>query len=239
MFARTEPAKAFRKWVLDVLEGLAQPRQPEAPETLTSSEQQLLRELVDNKTAGLGHLRRRAYAEIWSRVHNKFRVSSYKDLPRSRLAEVIAYITEMELNTIPTPRTIRDEGTLTSEQLDQIRNVLKPAFTGWVWRTGDIQHAYNFLRAVFGVTSIEHIPASRFEDALALARQMAGHCERFVISARKARERFLNEVIEAGAPWTPTLVSRWQEQFHEGLPPRTDWQEVAQQLNAPAIAATA
>lgn len=68
--------------------------------TLLASEQQTLTEIVRHKVAGLAdNVKGKALAEIWSRIHNKFRVAKYDQLPRTQLAEVILYVTKMELRT--------------------------------------------------------------------------------------------------------------------------------------------
>ena len=96
MFSRTEIAKDFRKWVLDVLD--KETGQAKHQDTLTHSEQQTLRELISRKLAHLDEAqRKKAYPQIWERIKNKFRVAKYEQLQRSELADVIVYISAMEL----------------------------------------------------------------------------------------------------------------------------------------------
>lgn len=102
MFARTKIAKEFRKWVLDILDReTAVPPSPISEETLTPSETQTLHEVIDRKAAGCGVWKVKAYPEIYTRLQNRFRVNSYKLLPRSQLADAILYVTEMELRNAP------------------------------------------------------------------------------------------------------------------------------------------
>lgn len=61
-------------------------------ETLTASEQQLVREMVLKvcDRTGMSH------AAIYPRLANKFRVAKYQQLARSQLADVMAYLAQME-----------------------------------------------------------------------------------------------------------------------------------------------
>ena len=68
-------------------------------ETLLPSEQQTLSEIVHRKTERYGALQGKALAEAWSRLHRKFRVAKYSQLPRTQLADAILYVTQMELRT--------------------------------------------------------------------------------------------------------------------------------------------
>lgn len=97
MFARTEKAAEFRRWVLDVLEGQTQALPQSAEETLTPSEQQTLKEVVHRKAAQLGGPAEQGklLASIWSRLQNKFRVARYQQLPRHQLSEALMYIAEV------------------------------------------------------------------------------------------------------------------------------------------------
>lgn len=68
-------------------------------ETLLPSEQQTLSEIVHRKAEPFGDLAGKALAEIWSRLHRKFRVAKYSQLPRTQLSDAIIYVTQMELRT--------------------------------------------------------------------------------------------------------------------------------------------
>ncbi|WP_430231424.1 ORF6C domain-containing protein [Nitrosomonas communis] len=104
MFAKTEIAKEFRKWALDsdILEReTAISLSPASEETLTPLEVQILHEVIDHKAAGCGSWKAKAYPEIYTRLQNKFRVNSYKLLPRNKLTDAILYVTDMELRSAP------------------------------------------------------------------------------------------------------------------------------------------
>ena len=104
MFARTPVAKAFRKWVLDVLEKYAAEQTalsaaPGPDAALTPDQQCTLQAVVKGKVESIPADRRPRglYPQIWSRFNNHFRLASYKQLPQSRLSEGIAYLMGMEL----------------------------------------------------------------------------------------------------------------------------------------------
>lgn len=106
MFARTDKAAAFRKWVLDILDAHTAQLNHSATDTLIPSEQQTLMELAHRRVAGLDSATQgKALAELWSRLHNKFRVAKYNQLPRAQLADAIAYIMGADLKTLCSAKT--------------------------------------------------------------------------------------------------------------------------------------
>jgi len=104
-----------------------------AEEPLTPSEQQTLKEIVQRKVASEisdGSLRGKAFAEVWSRLHNKFRVASYHQLPRHRLAEAILYVTQLQLGASK-PSAAPDE------VLEQVSDEDMRNLTRMVWLISD------------------------------------------------------------------------------------------------------
>lgn len=91
MFARTEKAAAFRRWVLDILERETQPAQITLPECITASQAGELATLISER---FPEGKSRPYA--WGRFNNHFRLSGYKTLPASRFEEACAYIPTMQ-----------------------------------------------------------------------------------------------------------------------------------------------
>jgi hypothetical protein len=67
--------------------------------TLTASDQQTLSEIVDFRARDFGTLAGKAKSEIWSRVHRKFRVAKYQQLPRDQLSDAITYVMNMDIRT--------------------------------------------------------------------------------------------------------------------------------------------
>lgn len=115
MFARTPVAKAFRKWVLDVIEQYGEQVPVEQPvlvnptSTITASHQAQLKAIVDAKVGMLpSDVQRKAYAEIWSRFSRHFQIARYQQLPSERVGEAITYLIDMQLKKkrelpMPTP----------------------------------------------------------------------------------------------------------------------------------------
>ena len=104
MFARTPVAKAFRRWVLDVIEQYGD-RVPVAhPVTLNdapiSPEQRAELKLIVNSKAGMvpKAVQRRAYKEIWTRFNRHFHIAEYKQLPCSRMDEARDFLLSMQVN---------------------------------------------------------------------------------------------------------------------------------------------
>ena len=104
MFARTPVAKAFRRWVLDVIEQYGD-RVPVAhPVTLNeapiSPEQRAELKLIVDSKAGMvpKAVQRRAYKEIWTRFNRHFHIAEYKQLPCSRMDEARDFLLSMQVN---------------------------------------------------------------------------------------------------------------------------------------------
>ena len=104
MFARTPVAKAFRRWVLDVIEQYGD-RVPVAhPVTLNeapiSPEQRAEPKLIVDSKAGMvpKAVQRRAYKEIWTRFNRHFHIAEYKQLPCSRMDEARDFLLSMQVN---------------------------------------------------------------------------------------------------------------------------------------------
>lgn len=106
MFARTPVAKAFRKWVLDVLDMLAASDHP-APQTVSSdtlspSHRAELKAIVDAKLSTYpAELQGKARAELWTRFNRHFKIAEYAQLPAARMAEARDYLIEVQMRTYP------------------------------------------------------------------------------------------------------------------------------------------
>lgn len=110
MFARTPVAKQFRRWVLDVLDKLAEEeraktepvsnpdRLPSPDVPLTPDQQCTLQAIVKAKIEALPREQRGGlYPKTWSRFNNHFRLAKYAQLPQSRLSEAVAYLTQLDV----------------------------------------------------------------------------------------------------------------------------------------------
>lgn len=108
MFARTPVAKAFRMWVLDVLDMLAasnhsvpQPQPADGP--LTPALRAELKAIVDAKlSTAPADVQGKARAEIWTRFNRHFKIAEYAQLPACRMPEARDYLIEMEMKSYPT-----------------------------------------------------------------------------------------------------------------------------------------
>lgn len=99
MFSRTPVAKAFRKWVLDVLDRMAA-EESALPhgDTLTPSEQSHLHAIVSAKAGMLpADMQRKVRSEIWTRFNRHFRIARYAQLPPAKMGEAVEYLVSMEV----------------------------------------------------------------------------------------------------------------------------------------------
>lgn len=110
MFARTPVAKAFRKWVLDVLDMLNAERPAEQSKNigqLTPAHRAELKGIVDAKLSTYpASIQGKARSEIWARFNRHFRIAEYAQLPAERMAEARDYLIELEvkaLKALPEP----------------------------------------------------------------------------------------------------------------------------------------
>lgn len=88
---------AFNRMEAELMASSRQNALKELPSsTLTFSEQQTLSEIVDRRSRECANIGK-AKAEIWSRIHRKFRVAKYQQIDRTQLSDAIAYVMQMEL----------------------------------------------------------------------------------------------------------------------------------------------
>ncbi len=111
MFARTPVAKAFRKWVLDVIEQYGD-RVPVAEpvtlndELISAAERAELKLIVDAKLSTYpAAVQGKARAEIWAKFNRHFRIAEYKQLPSRLMPEAREFLLSVRvraINAIPT-----------------------------------------------------------------------------------------------------------------------------------------
>lgn len=126
MFSRTPVAKAFRKWVLDVLDRLAEEEHAALPhgDALTPAEQAQLQAIVQAK-AGMvpSDMQRKAFAEMWTRFNRHFRIARYAQLPPAKLGEAVEYLVGMEVKAavaaLPSGKHEIAESPIQARVLDQ------------------------------------------------------------------------------------------------------------------------
>ena len=104
MFARTPVAKAFRRWVLDVIEQYGDRVPVAQPVTLNdapiSPEQRSELKLIVDAKVGMvpKAIQRKAYKEIWTRFNRHFHIAEYKQLPCLRMDEARDFLLSMQVN---------------------------------------------------------------------------------------------------------------------------------------------
>ncbi|MCK7579298.1 MAG: KilA-N domain-containing protein [Chromatiales bacterium] len=200
-------------------------------ETLLPSEAQTLKEIVDAKLAHLPpELQQKGRGEVWSRVGNKFRIAKYSQLPRTRLAEAILYVTQMELRGVPGPTPEPKITTISAAQQRQLADAVQQAMCGWVFTSEHSQHAYNALRVIFHLEHIADLPATDFERAIFVVKQIRAMNWQFLRWVCEVREEYLREYVMAGGPWTPWLKREWKKRMQTALPERPNWLEIQRQL---------
>ena len=111
MFARTPVAKAFRRWVLDVIEQYGD-RVPVAEpvtlndELINASERAELKLIVDAKLSTYpAAVQGKARAEIWAKFNRHFRIAEYKQLPTRLMPDAREFLLSVSvraINAIPT-----------------------------------------------------------------------------------------------------------------------------------------
>lgn len=115
MFARTPVAKAFRRWVLDVIEQYGD-RVPVAEpvtlndELISASERAELKLIVDAKLSTYpAAVQGKARAEIWAKFNRHFRIAEYKQLPARLMPEAREFLLSVRvraINAIPTAESV-------------------------------------------------------------------------------------------------------------------------------------
>ena len=111
MLARTPIAKAFRRWVLDVIEQYGD-RVPVAEpvtlndELISASERAELKLIVDAKLSTYpAAVQGKARAEIWAKFNRHFRIAEYKQLPARLMPDAREFLLSVRvraINAIPT-----------------------------------------------------------------------------------------------------------------------------------------
>lgn len=94
MLARTEIAKRFRKWVLDILDKEVGATVQASPNHLTADQTLDLRQAVSILVTKSGIL----YPDVYKMVHQKFGVNHIKELTLTQMSQAIEYIHELTIS---------------------------------------------------------------------------------------------------------------------------------------------
>jgi hypothetical protein len=184
------------------------------PETLLPSEQQTLSEIVHKRAEGYGELQGKVLAEIWSRLHHKFRIAKYSQLPRTQLAEAILYVTSMEIQAGAYQAA---EEYITTKQRHELNKAIRHTLAGTHYKCGEgsEQWVYNRLRVRLNLRNIDDMHPHQLADALAEVKQLEQDLSGYFSFRYAQREFVCWQIIGAGTPWTPTLVKNWKAQLKQ------------------------
>lgn len=228
MVENNEQGRAARRYFIDMerkaLEAAGQPTVASHLETLLPSEQQTLSEIVQRKAEPYGENQGKALAEIWSRVHHKFRIAKYSQLPRTQLADAIVYITSMQLK-LAEPQ--REE--LSKEQWTALCNGIRRATANYLLSEESCrQWMHNRMRTEFNIRRIEELPPARLPEALAILTELERSASALVSLISGLRDAYCRDVIGAGHPWTP-WIARQLGGSHM-VPSNPDWVAIGRSL---------
>lgn len=154
MFARTAVAKAFRRWVLDVLDKACAPQPAAIPQTTTPStaeSRKPLRALVHawSQVTGVHH------AALWPQVKAHFQLSRIDDLPEEWIPDALAWVQQKideagrGLPPAPEPRQlpVPVEGDKALQRLHSTREFCRFDFLPRAYRANDQTAARRFKLA--------------------------------------------------------------------------------------------
>ncbi|HHE8893230.1 TPA: P22AR C-terminal domain-containing protein [Haemophilus influenzae] len=97
MFARTKVAKAFRKWVLDVLDEEVKKSTALLPNTITPEQQQAIQSAVQQAHHRTGlH-----WQEIYRQLKAMFHIAKYDQLPQDQYGNAMAFIMNLQPIVLP------------------------------------------------------------------------------------------------------------------------------------------
>ncbi|BBE82087.1 TPA: P22AR C-terminal domain-containing protein [Haemophilus influenzae] len=97
MFARTKIAKAFRKWVLDVLDEEVKKSTALLPSTITPEQQQTIQSAVQQAHHRTGlH-----WQEIYRQLKAMFHIAKYDQLPQDQYGNAMAFIMNLQPIVLP------------------------------------------------------------------------------------------------------------------------------------------
>ena len=193
------------------------------PETITASEQQTLSEIV-HRRADEAAAPGKARAEIWSRLHRKFRIAKYDQLPRTQLADAIVYVTTMDVRA----SACRKITPLTDEQIKQLDYAIHRATSSHPLREASAKSVVrNRLRVQFNLRSVNELPAEHLPDALALLDELYRVSHAYQAAVREMTDAFTRDVLGGGEPWTP-FIKRHLGIKQIGVHP--DWRALSQRL---------
>ncbi|RNE89877.1 hypothetical protein EBL84_09325 [Marichromatium sp. AB31] len=203
-----------------------------AIETLLPSEQQTLSELAQRKVAHLAPaLQGKGLAEIWSRLHNKFRIAKYSQLPRTRLADAIVYMASMELRGVPNadhaPRRPASEP-LTNNDMANLRRVIWLISHRFHYEQAWTQGVWYALRDATGVRSPNRFTVDNLPVLTQEMRRILQAVEPLVQMRNEAELEVLRRVVRRREQAEP-LIEDWRARLMRSA--KEDRGEIAHTLS--------
>lgn len=221
MVENNDQGKTARRYFIDMerraLEALGQVVTHNHIESLTPSEQQTLSEIVHGKVNALpDEAKSKALAEIWSRLHHKFRVAKYSQLARTQLADAILYVTGMELRSVRTPEAHAPEY-LSNNDMQNVKRIIWLISSRMNYGEAWTQGAWHALRKRCDVPApgkfeVRHLPL--IADELAFIAKAALVIKTEVMQTESA---MLKRVLRHGMSDLDALVSDMNQGFRDLL----------------------
>jgi len=194
-------------------------------ETLTPAEQQIIQEAVAEKAKPYGALVGKAKAEIYARLHNKFRVAKYQQLPRTRITDAVIYITNMQLK-------LKAQTPISSKQYHQLKDAINRAYGTYIFTESDRQWAMNRIRVQYNIQNITQLPQQHFDEAMEwIQTELTQQTSQLFDLLTQLKEKFNKEVVNNNAPWTAEIIKKYKQQTQQQLPQTINWLELANQAN--------
>ncbi|AHF03431.1 toxin Bro [Marichromatium purpuratum 984] len=201
-------------------------------ETIIPSEQQTLSELAQRKVAHLAPaLQGKGLAEIWSRLHNKFRIAKYSQLPRTQLADAIVYMASMELRGVPNadhaPRHPASEP-LTNNDMANLRRVIWLISHRFHYEQAWTQGVWYALRDATGVRSPNRFTVDNLPVLTQEMRRILQAVEPLVQMRNEAELEVLRRVVRRREQAEP-LIEDWRARLMRSA--KEDHGEIAHTLS--------
>lgn len=168
MFARTKIAKAFRKWVLDVLDEEVKKSTALLPNTITPEQQQAIQSAVQQAHHRTGlH-----WQEIYRQLKAMFHIAKYDQLPQNQFGNAMAFIMSLQPIALPPAEEIFTFD-LTKEEISNL-TLLLFSHGQMNWLLGKLVKPLEAIGSSYSPTVCgHHTEYKRFYDkSLPVARKL-------------------------------------------------------------------
>lgn len=170
MFARTKIAKAFRKWVLDVLDEEVKKSTALLPNTITPEQQQAIQSAVQQAHHRTGlH-----WQDIYRQLKAMFHIAKYDQLPQDQFGNAMAFIMSLQPIALP-PAEKKFAFEFTEYELQQLV---------WLW--------FAFKR---GVGTFQHIERAFNVLGSNMSSQIYGQAYEY-LSVLRSTNKILNRITQ-------------------------------------------